>query len=250
MKTSTRPGDGWRRGRNCHPLDCQCDRCRAMRCPCDAPAPDAPCAPCAPCCPPPPQGHPDGCCCCQCCPRPDQPCEKPHRPFPPKGFLLPRIVASGREWLRRACLTLEVNDLPGCATPPFTLVQVRQSCREPSWEILPASGQRQLCLRLCIPVDCQIRDADCCMHTGRATVETEVSLRLGFPACECWRNALMVLPCVRLIQPSAPCCDPCFQVELEILAELYMIRWEPCMVGVPKPVCPDLPLYPQPRIPE
>ena len=58
-----------------------------------------------------------------------------------------------------------------------------------------------------------------------------------------------VLPCVRLIQPSAPSCEPCFQAEVEILAEIYMIRWEPCMVGVPKPVCPDLPLYPQPCIP-
>ena len=74
-------------------------------------------------------------------------------------------------------------------------------------------------------------------------------MRLGFPACECWRNTQMVLPCVRLIQPSAPSCEPCFQAEVEILAEIYMIRWEPCMVGVPKPVCPDLPLYPQPCIP-
>lgn len=247
MKVCTHPGGNWDRGRNCHPFDCQCDRCRATRCPCEDHPPDCSCNPCCP--PPRPQGHPDGCCCCQCCPKPEPPCEKPHRPFPPKGFLLPRIVASCREWRRRACICLEICDLPDCAAPPFTLIHVQQSCQPPTWEVLPASGQRLLCLRICIPVDCQVRDANCCVHAGHGTVELEASMRLGFPACECWRNTLMVLPCVRLIQPSAPSCEPCFQAEVEILAESYMIRWEPCMVGVPKPVCPDLPLYPQPCIP-
>lgn len=55
------------------------------------------------------------------------------------------------------------------------------------------------------------------------------------PPANAGANTLMVLPCVRLIQPSAPSCEPCFQAEVEILAEIYMIRWEPCMVGVPKP---------------
>ena len=72
-------GAAW--GGCCHPADCQCDRCRGST-------------------PPPPCPEP-----CACGNQP------PHRPFPPKGFLLPRVLASDRVWLRRTCVTLDVRDL-------------------------------------------------------------------------------------------------------------------------------------------
>ena len=74
-------------------------------------------------------------------------------------------------------------------------------------------------------------------------------MRLGFPRLRMLAQYADGAALRALMQPSAPSCEPCFQAEVEILAEIYMIRWEPCMVGVPKPVCPDLPLYPQPCIP-
>lgn len=115
--------------------------------------------------------------------------------------------------------------------------------------MLPECGQRQFRLRVCIPVECQVRDANGCVYNGRSVVETEASLRLSFPVCECWRSQLMLLPCIRLIQPVTTRCEPCFRAEVELLLESYLTRWEPCMVGVPKPVCPELPLYPQPYLP-
>lgn len=210
-------GAAW--GGCCHPADCQCDRCRGST-------------------PPPPCPEP-----CACGSQP------PHRPFPPKGFLLPRVLASDRVWLRRTCVTLNVRDLPTCAAPPLTLLSLRQGCQEPRWEMLPASNQRQLCLALTLPVDCQVRDANGCLYTGHTEISVDAALRLSFPACECWRNSLSVFPCIRLVQCAAASCNGCFEAEVEVLVELYMTRWEPCMAGVPKPVCPDLPLYPQPRIP-
>ena len=202
----------------CHPADCQCERCRggASPCPCTSP-----CGMCA---------------------------EKPY-PFPPKGFLLPHILASERLWLRRHCAVLELQDLPDCVSAPLTLTQVRIGCPPVAWEILSTSDQRRLCLALTLPLDCQVRDANGCTYTAHAMLPLEAAMRLTFPACECWRNSLSIFPCVRLVQCASASCDTSFQAELEVLAELYMTRWEPCMVGVPKPVCPELPLYPQPRIP-
>ena len=207
----------------CHPVDCQCARCHPVCPPRPCPTPAAPCRP---------------------------PCCKPCSAFPPQGLLLPRILASGREWLRRACICLEICGLPDNVTPPLTLLQVRQSCDPPQWHILPESAQHQLCLHLCLPVDCLVQDACGGCFTGHSTVELDASMRLCFPACECWRHCLMVLPCIRLVHCAAQSCTPCFQAELEILVELYMVRWEPCLSAAPKPVCPALPLYPQPRLPE
>ena len=99
-----------------------------------------------------------------------------------------------------------------------------------------------------IPVVCQVKDCQGCLYTGRSCVEAEVCVQLTVPSAECWRHCMMVLPCVRLVCVPCACDEPCFDAQLEVIGEVYLTRWEPCMVGVPKPVCPDLPLYPQPRI--
>ena len=144
----------------CHPADRQCDRCRAAL--------------------PPPCPEP-----CACSSQP------PHRPFPPKGFLLPRVLASDRVWLRRTCVTLNVRDLPTCAAPPLTLLSLRQGCQEPRRETLASSKPAPaLRLALTLPVDCQAPDANGCLYTGHTEISVEAALRLSFPACECWRNSL------------------------------------------------------------
>lgn len=207
-------------------------------------------------------GHPSNCRCPMCQPRPQTPCPPQEcqccecrqecscgsrKAFPPHGFLLPKIIASGRQWQRCRPLQLSVDGLPDCAPPPFTLLSVT-ACGEPSWEQLPCDNRRQQLFRVTIPLACQVRDCNGCVYTGRSHVQTEVCVNMTIPASECWRHCLMVLPCVRLV--CAPCSSqtPCFDAQLELLVEIYMTRWEPCMVGVPKPVCPELPLYPQLRM--
>lgn len=171
---------------------------------------------------------------------------KPTKPAPCQGFLLPKIIASGREWLRRCCVNLAVEDLPRCTQPPFTLCSV-SSCGEPCWESLPDG--RPLRFRVRIPLLCQVRDACGCLHSGRAEISSELCLTPACPLAECWRASMMVLPCVRLV--CADCSqDACFNAQLEVLVEAYLLRWEACMTHQPcKPACPDLPLYPQPCFP-
>ena len=162
---------------------------------------------------------------------------------PMQGILLPKIIASGREWQRRCCVELRVEDLPRCAKPPFALCSV-SPCGEVSWEPLP--GSRPLRFRVKVPLICQVRDACGCLHSGLAAISAEVCLTPCCPLPECWRANLTVLPCVRLV--CAECSqDCCFTAQLEVLVEAYLLRWEPCPTDVPcKPRCPELPLYPQP----
>jgi len=172
-------------------------------------------------------------------------CRCDHQP-PMQGILLPKIIASGREWQRRCCVKLQVEDLPRCAKPPLALCSV-SPCGEPTWE--PLGGGRSLRFRVRIPLLCQVRDACGCLHSGRAAISVEVCLTPACPVAECWRSNLMVLPCVRLV--CAECSqDCCFTAQLEVLVEAYVLRWEPCSTGRPcKPRCPELPLYPQPYQP-
>lgn len=174
-------------------------------------------------------------CCCPVC--------KPNRPSPTQSVLLPRIVASGREWLRRACVDLQVEHLPCCAQPPLSLVSVAPDGM-PTWE--PLHSGPPLGYRVTIPLMCQVHDGCGCIHTGQSSITMEVCLRPNCPSAECWRASLQVLPCVRLI--CADCSqNSCFAAQLEVVVEAYLLRWEPCATGIPcKPSCPELPLYPQP----
>ena len=267
----------------CRPQDCCPQDCCPQGCPPPCPEPCCPprdCRPqdCPPPCPepccPPRDCRPQGCrpqdCCPQDCPPPcPEPCCPPRGCRPqdcrpqdcrpqgcrpqgccPKGqaqVLLPRILCSGREWVRCLCARLQVEGLPNCAKAPYTLLNVTQSCASPWWETAQRNvGRRQICLCISIPVSCEVRDCEGCIHTGSAVVEMEAVMNLNCPREECWRHCLMLIPCVRMV--CRPVCsqDLCFDTQLEVIVEMYLVRWEPCPAGPPKPACPDLPLYPQP----
>lgn len=193
--------------------------------------------------PPEHQVCPPDACRCGCCQtiRPPQPdC---------RSYLLPRIIACGREWLRNCQACLPIEGLPTCAEPPFKLIAVH-AVGEPSWLQQTDPARRLLCLHVTIPLLCQVEDCRGCMHCGRSCVEVDTTLHLPIHPSECWRNSLMVLPCVRLICAACPVETPAFQAQLEIHLESYMIRWEPCTSTLPKPECPpSLPLYPPPCTP-
>lgn len=164
-------------------------------------------------------------------------------PRPSHGWLLPRIIAKGKEWLRRQCFSLQIDHLPACAQSPYTLISV-SPCGEPTWE--PLADGRPLCFRVRIPLVCQVRDGCGCLHSGSACISLNASLTPLCPPHECWRSCMMVLPCVRLVC-SACSQTCCIDAQLEVLLEAYLLRWESCMASQPcKPKCPDLPLYPQP----
>lgn len=248
---------------------CDCPSCRPSRPPANAPCPPPfhhgnacesafPCPPrdhgdCPPPCPPPcpPRDH---CDCPPPCPPPCPPKDRHNcpprdrcRPEPSFQVLLPRIICSGREWQRRLHTELVVNGIPECAEPPFQLLWVQQSSASPWWE--PAHdgmGRNQMMYHVFIPVCCCVRDACGIEYNCPAVVEMDACLHLNCPSSECWRHTLIIIPCVRLA--CGPVCshNHCFDVELEVILELYMTRWEPCGNKPKRPVCPDLPLYPQP----
>ena len=227
---------------------CTCSSCRPPKQPDRSPpcAPSWPpmdkCAPCPPPCPPPclPPCPPP-------CPTPCPPKDHCKREPEPAQILLPRIICSGREWQRRLCTTLRVNCLPECARPPFQLVSVQQSGAQPWREPSKCStGRDQALFHVFIPVFACVHDASGCEYFCPAVVEMDACLRLRCAPAECWRYNLMIVPCVRLV--CAPVCsnDSCFDVELEVVLELYLIHWEPCPAKPRKPECRDMPLYPQP----
>ncbi len=247
--SSCRPHKQPERSQPCASAWQSVDNCAPCPPPCPAPCPPPcppPCpAPCPAPCPPP-------------CPAPcPQLCSPPFPPCPPKDrckhehepaqVLLPRIICSGREWQRRLCTKLSVSCLPDCAKPPFQLISVQQSGAQPWWEPSKKNaGWGQAIFHVFIPVCACVRDASGCEYFCPAVVEMDACLRLKCAPNECWRYNLIIVPCVRLV--CAPVCsnDLCFDVELEVVLELFLIHWEPCFTRPPKPECKEKPLYPQP----
>lgn len=202
----------------------------------------------------------------RCCPPPcsqqtscpqQAPCSQQASCPTQKGVLLPRILASGREWQRRACVSLYVGGLPADTRGSLRLIAV-SACGEADWSIAPCQAPcdcrncrcrpSPCLLRVNIPVACQVRNECGAVLRGESLLTTDVALPLRCSQAECWRNQMMVLPCVRLIDGGAPvCADTCsvpvFECTLELLVEAYMTRWE---AYGSVPACPELPLFPPP----
>lgn len=191
-------------------------------------------------------------------PRPPRPCPemcKPPRPpvcdcRPPKaeGVLLQKIICCEKRDIPRLCTQLTLTGL--CAQPPLSLGWVQQSGAQPWWTPLDgcscASGRLPVCVS--IPVCAQV--CDCAGQAHHASGIVDVETYLCMPGCDLWQHSLYIVPHVRLC--CAECCqEGCtFQVQLQILLEMYLLRPEPCMMRRPGPSCPDLPLYPPPIRPD
>lgn len=192
-----------------------------------------------------------------CIPQPACPPRECSCHCPPRncsaGYLLPRILASGRQWLRRSCTTLCIEGMDRCMEGPFSLVSVSAAAEQASWEIVPQPSPQRMVLHVRIPLHCQIRDVHGCLHCGNTAIQTDVCLSMSHCAHDGWRNTLMILPCVRLACLPCPSADLCFEAQLEILLEAYMVRWEPCQQNSsPGQDCAcamrDVPLYPELRM--
>ncbi len=217
---------------------CGCQACGQNR---PGQAPSNPCHPHRP---------PQNDCGASPCPRPPRP------PKPPKNclgqsVLLNKIICSERKCFPNLCTELTLADLPCCAKAPFMLLMVQQSGANPWWAPLENDGPRnRLCLRVCIPVCCQIRDA-CGRHfSAMGTVELDTCFSPGCSPSDCWRHTLTLVPCVRLCNPPVCAQDCVFPVRLEVVLEMYLTRPEPCLMRSSEPSCPELPLYPQPCRPD
>lgn len=156
----------------------------------------------------------------------------PPKPLPAQGYLLQKIIASERRELPCVCTQL-------CPS----------ACHAGTLKSVSASGAAvcTVCdgttLNAVVPLCFVICDA--CGRLSRHTSSVEVQT----PRPCRWPDepgaALLALPCVQLLcaEPSA---SGCFHAQLHITLDLYLLRWELCGCLPPKPVCPQLPLYPRP----
>lgn len=163
--------------------------------------------------------------------RPIHPC--PPHSTPPDRCLLQRVLACEKRSV--SCLTTEWR-FDGMHAIHSVCSSGVPSC----WQL-----EDGCTLRVSLPLSVCLSNA-CGSRVLPASVDVETALPHSFaqalydPHC-----TLLILPCVRLLR--AECiCEGVFRVQLAISLEVYLLRYELCVCGSPKPSCPPLPLYPQP----
>ena len=161
---------------------------------------------------------------CPCTPPIPRPCRKPE-PDPCCAFLMPCILACGKEHLRRCfCLTL---DLPACAQPPYTLISVSAGCTAPRAVPDPHGCILGKALRVTLPLTCQVRDTGGCIHTSVAEIDVSIALRPVSHTSDLACGQLILQPGVRLLCAPPSSCDPCFDAQLDVCLDAYLVQWKP-----------------------
>lgn len=174
-------------------------------------------------------------------PRPPKKCERT------QSVLLQKICCCERRSFPAHCASLLAEEIPCWAKPPFTLCMVQQSGAPPWWTPLEnAPHDRRLCMRVYIPVCMQVQDACGKWFSANGTVELDMALSPSCALSECWQYQTIIYACVRMCQPPVCSDNGCFEVRLEAVVELFLVRPEPCAMRRHEPPCPELPLYPPP----
>lgn len=158
----------------------------------------------------------------------------PPRPAPPDRCLIQRIIACERRSV--PCLGVEWR---------FDGMHAVQSV---SASGAPSCWSMEDGCTLCVSLPVTVRLCDSCGRSciQPASVDVETALPHSFAhAADDPRSTLLILPCVRLARAECAC-GGVFRVQLAVSLEIYLLRYEICCCGSPKPTCPQLPLYPQP----
>lgn len=172
---------------------------------------------------------------------PSQPCSPPCSP----GVLLPRIIAHENRCIPRLCTQLCLTGLPECACKPLCLRSLQPCLQPPEWKLCGAAdacGRVQMHIR--IPVTATLCDScgNCTCASG--VVEASVFLSKAFAEQAC--RHLHIEPRVQLLCAEASCTPGCYDVQLHLSLEIYLLKLEAFASHPPKPACPTLPLYPPP----
>ena len=149
------------------------------------------------------------------------------------GVLLPRIIAREHRCFNHLCVTL-CSSLPACLPAPLRLVSLH-ACGMP--ECTPSCSG----VAVRIPVTLGVCDACGQHHTAASCIEVEVCLPPSMQQGNLYVQPDLQLCCARE-------CSGGFEATVHLSLCLYLVRLEPCMTAPPKPACPQLPLYPQPRV--
>ena len=165
------------------------------------------------------------------------------------GYLLPRILASGREWVRCMEATIFVRGLPECVAQPLSICQICVGSGPPRcWEddTWP-SERRAVILMVEVPLDITLRDAAGCFHRGQSEILVRVRVQLPFSKDQCWRNQWVAQAAVRMLGCATQQCERVFCVRLEVNVEVFLVRSEAVCRRECQPQCQfPLPLFPPP----
>lgn len=162
-----------------------------------------------------------------------------------ENVLLQKIVACERRHIPCAYHSLELEDVPSCAKPPFKLLDVRQNGAQPWWRAMDCPGDyKRIQIKIFIPVCAELQDSCGKTFFSSGVVETEASVKAGGNVCDSWKQQFFIIPCVALLQGEYCSETPVFCVKLEIKLEIYLLRPEACALKKSEPPCPDLPVYP------
>lgn len=155
-------------------------------------------------------------------------------------MIVPRVIAAGRAVQRCLDASFCAEDLPDCAAAPYTLIGVTAGSVS-DWEFVDENSSC-VTIRATLRLQLQIRDANCCNYTAHTTITVDVPLRSAFPRRDHWRTHVFILPNVRL--SCAPVCSEtdCFNVQLDVAVDVFLVRWEPSSSDGTIPCRPDLPL--------
>lgn len=163
--------------------------------------------------------------------------QRPHppQPAPSQGFLMQKIIACEKRSIPCLCTDL---CLDAC-----DLTAIRSIAAPASMPCMAVDG---CTLRIALPLN--VCACDACGHcrTLPASIDVETDLSRSFLCgLDDPRNTLLILPCVRLLRAEGTG-SGCFCVQLAVSLDIYLLRYEVCHCGAPKPQCPPLPLYPKP----
>lgn len=178
----------------------------------------------------------------------DERCQHPCRPHC-HGYLLPSILAHGRQHLCRKVAELCVcADAQPCSVP-YKLLSVTTDGEQPSWEIIHQPIPHRIQLRVTLPLQCTICDHTGRTMIGRSSIQTDVCLFADTCVPAISSSNLMIVPRIRLLCPVCSSRDLCFHTELELQVDAYLIRWQPCRpYGMDPELCSsmkEIPLYPE-----
>ena len=173
---------------------------------------------------------------------PAHPCSPPSSP----GVLLPRIIAHENRCIPRLCTRLCLSGLPECCgCRPPCLRSLQPALQPPEWTLCSdadACGRVQLQIR--IPVTATLCEACGNASCASGVVEASVFLSKAFAAQGC--RHLHIEPRLQLLCAEAACTPGCYDVQLHLSLEIYLLKLEAFAAQPAKPACPGLPLYPPP----
>lgn len=176
---------------------------------------------------------------------PCKPCPPP-RPAPcSQGVLLPRIIAHENRCIPRLCTQLCLKGLPECTCPPLCLRSLQPAMQPPEWtvcDLADACGRQQLLVR--VPVSARLCDGCGNSHCASGVVEATVFLSSAFAQHP--GRQIHIEPRLQLLCAEPACTPGCFEVQVHLSLEIYLLKPEVFATQIPKPACPGLPLYPPP----